>query len=146
MLDTLVSLPPVFIGFGSGMLCKRLGVADARDGDFLLRVVFYICLPALMFLALATVRLDGPLALYPIAALIAVSAGHLAGRIIGRWDDWPRQQYAVLLTGATIVNTGFALPFITSLYGADGVVRIAAFDAVNTTLVFSWVYYTAAPR
>jgi predicted permease len=144
VLDTLVSLLPVFIGFGSGMLCKRLGVADARDGDFLFRVVFYICLPALMFLALATVRLDGPLALYPIAALIAVSAGHLAGRIIGRWDDWPRQQYAVLLTGAMIVNTGFALPFITSLYGADGVVRIAAFDAVNTTLVFSWVYYTAA--
>jgi hypothetical protein len=38
----------------------------------------------------------------------------------------------------------FALPFITSLYGAEGVVRIAAFDAVNTTLVFSWAYYTAA--
>jgi malate permease and related proteins len=144
VLETLLRLLPVFIGIGSGMLFRRLGVAQARDGDFLFRVVFYICLPALMFLALATVRLGGPLALYPIAALIAVTAGHLAGRWIGRWGHWPRQQYAVLLTGAMIVNTGFALPFITSLYGAEGVVRIAAFDAVNTTLVFSWAYYTAA--
>jgi malate permease and related proteins len=126
VLETLLRLLPVFIGIGSGMLFRRLGVAQARDGDFLFRVVFYICLPALMFLALATVRLGGPLALYPIAALIAVTAGHLAGRWIGRWGHWPRQQYAVLLTGAMIVNTGFA------------------FDAVNTTLVFSWAYYTAA--
>jgi predicted permease len=144
VVETLTRLLPVFIGIGAGMLFRRLGVAQVRDGDFLFRVVFYICLPALMFLALATVRLGGPLVLYPIAALIAVTAGHFAGRLIGRWGEWPQQQYAVLLTGAMIVNTGFALPFITALYGAQGVVRIAAFDAVNTTLVFSWVYYAAA--
>jgi hypothetical protein len=144
VFDTLLRLLPVMIGIGSGVLFRQLGLAERRDGDLLFRIVFYICLPALMFLALATVRLDGPLALYPIAALIAVAGGHLAGRLIGRWGYWPRQQHAVLLTGAMIVNTGFALPFITALYGAEGVARIGAFDAVNTTLTFSWAYYTSA--
>ena len=36
------------------------------------------------------------------------------------------------------------LPFVQGLYGADGVARIAAFDAVNTTLTFTWTAYVAA--
>ena len=42
------------------------------------------------------------------------------------------------------VNTGFILPFVQGLYGVDGVARIAAFDAVNTTLTFTWRAYVAA--
>jgi predicted permease len=42
------------------------------------------------------------------------------------------------------VNTGFILPFVQGLFGADGVARIAAFDAVNTTLTFTWTAYVAA--
>lgn len=43
-----------------------------------------------------------------------------------------------------IANSGFELPFVQAIYGAEGVVRIAAFDAVNTALTFSWVYLMAA--
>jgi len=32
---------------------------------------------------------------------------------------------------------------VQGLYGADGVARIAAFDAVNTTLIFTWTAYVA---
>ena len=33
---------------------------------------------------------------------------------------------------------------VARVYGAEGVVRIAAFDAVNTALTFSWAYLMAA--
>jgi predicted permease len=36
------------------------------------------------------------------------------------------------------------LPFVTSAYDAEGVVRIGTSDAVNTTLTLSWTYHTAA--
>jgi predicted permease len=43
-----------------------------------------------------------------------------------------------------IANSCFELPFIQALYGAEGVVRIAAFDAMNTPLTFSWACLMAA--
>jgi predicted permease len=42
-----------------------------------------------------------------------------------------------------IVNTGFQLPFVQVLYGAEGVARIAAFDVVNTTATFTLAYLMA---
>jgi hypothetical protein len=127
-----------------GFLLRRLGAADLRDGDFVFKLVFYVCLPALMFNALSSVDLTRALAIFPLAALVMVATGFVAGRIIAGRVRRPATETAVLLVACMSVNTGFELPFVQALYGADGVARIAAFDAVNTTLTFSWAYYVAA--
>jgi predicted permease len=142
--ETLLRLLPVVLGMAVGFLLRRLGVAEHRDGDFVFKLVFYVCLPALMFTSLSTVDVTGRLAIFPATALAAVSAGYLAGRFAAARARLPPTRAAVLVSACMIVNTGFALPFAQAVYGADGVVRIAAFDAVNTTLTFTWAYYTAA--
>lgn len=144
MGDTLLKILPVLLGFVGGFLLRRFGVAQHRDGDFLFRLVFAICLPALIFTSLSTVQITAALAVYPLSSLLFTVVGFGLAVLVSRRTRWPPTQSAVMITGCMIANSGFELPFIQALYGAEGVVRIAAFDAVNTALTFSWVYLMAA--
>jgi len=144
MLETLVRLLPVVLAMGFGALLRRRGMARAEEGDFLFRVVILICLPALVFSALSQIEITQRLLVFSGTALAAICAGFVVGRLIGGSVDWPPTQAAVLLMSCMIVNSGFVLPFAQPLCGAEGVARIAAFDAVNTTLVFTWIYGVAA--
>ena len=144
VIGTLLRLLPAVLGMTTGYLLRSLGAAEQRDGSFVFKLVFYVGLPALMFTALSTVTFTAALAVFPPAAFAAVATGYLAGRLAASRAKWPPTQTAVLISCCMMVNTGFQLPFVQALYGAQGVARIAAFDAVNTTLTFSWAYYTAA--
>jgi hypothetical protein len=144
VLETLLRLLPIVLGMVAGQMLRRLGVAEPRDGAFLFRLVFTICLPALLFTSLSRADISGELAIFPLAALVAVPAGYLVGRLVAARMRWAPTRTAVLLCSCMIVNTAYALPFAQALYGADGVARIAAVDAVNGILTFTWAYYIAA--
>jgi hypothetical protein len=101
-------------------------------------------MPALAFTALSRVTLDEDLAIFPLAALVIIPAGYLAGRLLAGRGPFVDTQKAVAICCCMNVNTGFILPFVQGLYGVDGVARIAAFDAVNTALTFTWTAYVAA--
>ncbi len=144
MGDTLLKVLPVLLGFLGGFLLRRFRVAEHRDGDFLFRLVFSVCLPALIFTSLSTVQITATLAVYPLSSALFTVVGFGLAVLASRRTRWPPTQTAVLITGCMIANSGFELPFVQALYGAEGVVRIAAFDAVNTALTFSWAYLMAA--
>lgn len=144
MGDTLLKILPVLLGFVGGFLLRRFGVAQHRDGDFLFRLVFSICLPALIFTSLSTVQITAALAVYPLSSVLFTVVGFGLATLVSWRTRWSPTQTAVMVTGCMIANSGFELPFIQALYGAEGVVRIAAFDAVNTALTFSWAYLMAA--
>ena len=144
MVDILIRLLPVALGFAAGFVLRRLQVAEQRDGDFLFKLIIYICLPALIFGSLSAVDLSAALAVFPLAALAAMSAGFAVSRLVASRVNWPPTQTAVLIVASMIVNSGFELPFVQAIYGADGIARIAAFEAVNMTLTFTWAYYMAA--
>lgn len=144
MLDTAVKLLPALLGIAVGYVLRRRGIADDRDGDFLFAVIINAFLPALAFTSLSRVTLDRQLGIFPLAALLIISVGYLAGRLVARSGTFVDTQKAVLVCCCMNVNTGFVLPFVQGLFGAEGVARIAAFDAVNTTLTFTWTAYVAA--
>jgi malate permease and related proteins len=144
VLDTLSRLLPVLVGMAVGFGLRRLRVAGHHDGDFVFKIVFYVCLPALMFTSLATVTVTERLVVFMLAAPAIVAAGYVAGRIVARRRPFTGVQVPVLVTAAMVVNSGFALPFIQALHGAAGVARVAVFDGINSTLTFTWAYYTAA--
>lgn len=137
MLNALGALLPVFAGFGVGFVLRRLGLATRAEGDFIFRLLFYVCSPALIFVALVRAEVSLQLLIFPLFGLLAVTSGYVVGRLLRRGD-------AVLLMACMIVNSGFSLPFVQALYGAEGLARLAAFDAVAAALVFTWVYSIAA--
>ena len=144
MTGTIVKLLPALLGIAVGYLVKLRGVAGDRDADFLFRLIVNVFLPALAFTALSRVSIDRNLVVFPLTALVIIAAGHLAGRLTAARGPFIGTQQIVAICSCMSVNTGFILPFVQSLYGADGVARIAAFDAVNTTLTFTWTAYVAA--
>lgn len=144
MWAALVQLLPVVAGIAAGFTLRRTGSASRADGDFVFRLVFQVCLPPLMFSSLSQVEVTSGLAVFPLAALAAGVVGHVAARVVVARAGWPPERAAVALCACMVVNGGFALTFAQALYGADGVARIAAFEAVNATLAFTWVYRTAA--
>lgn len=144
MFDTLVKLLPALLGIAAGYTLRRRGVADDRDADFLFALIVNVFLPALAFTSLSRAHLDRSLAVFPVAALLIITSGHLLARLVASRGPFVGTQKTVLVCCCMNVNTGFILPFVQGLYGADGVARIAAFDAVNTTMTFTWTAYIAA--
>lgn len=139
---TLVGLAPVLIGLACGWGLRRAGVASGGDGRFLLLLNLYVCMPALILRSLAEVELTREVAVFPVAAAAMVGAGYVAGVVASRRR--PRSEAAVVLMAFMIVNVAFALPFVEAVYGAAGVARLAAFDAVNNLLVLTVVHGIAA--
>ena len=144
VLATVLKLLPVVLGIGTGVLLRRTALASAADGEFLFRLVFAVCLPALMFTSVSTVRVTPGLALFLAVPPVMVAAGYTAGRLVGRTSRYSGTEVPVVVIACMIVNAGFTLPFVQALHGADGVARVAVFDAVNASLTFSWAYWTAA--
>jgi hypothetical protein len=144
VLETLLRLLPVIIGIAAGHLLRRLGMVDHRDGETVFKLVFYVFFPPLIFMSLSTVDLGGTLLVFPITAAAIIVTGYLTGRLVSAKAKFDPVQAAVFLSACMIVNSGFALPFVQAVFGQEGVARIAAFDLVNTTVSFTWAYYTAA--
>jgi hypothetical protein len=134
---------PVFAGVAAGHVLVRTGVATREHGQFFLVFAFYVCMPALVFDAFLAVEPTWQLATLPLAALLAVVGGYVAGWLVSRALRLPPPRLAVFLMACMIVNTHFTLPFIQARLGAAGVARLMAFDVVNSALVFTWVYAIA---
>ena len=137
-----LALAPVVAGFLTGALLRRIGVASGDDGRFLLLLNLLVCMPALMLRSLTQVPLSVEFAIFPLSALVMVSVGRMIGGAASRSMHVGHDR-AILIMGFMVVNAAFALPFVETVYGAAGVARLAAFDAVNNALVMTWVYAVA---
>lgn len=141
MLSTLLALAPVVAGLACGWAMRTSGAAGAGDGRFLLLLNLYVCMPALILRSLSEVTLSRELGVFPVAAAVMVAVGGLVGAWASR--GLPRGEGAVVVMGFMVVNCAFALPFVEAVYGAAGVARLAAFDAVNSILVLTVVHALA---
>ncbi|MGJ9412727.1 AEC family transporter [Aeromicrobium sp. CF4.19] len=145
MLTAAVALAPVVGGMAAGQALRRLGTAGVRDGQFLLLLNLWVCMPALVFRALSGVEPARELALFPALAAGSVLAGYVLGRVaVSRFDVGGSPQRGVVLMAFMVVNAAFALPFVDALYGDAGVARLAAFDVVNNILVLTAVSTVAS--
>ena len=143
-MTALVQLLPVLLGMAIGFTLRRLAVASQADGEFVFKLVFYVFIPALLFTSLTTVPIRPEVGVFLIAPVFAVGVGYLAGRLLARSSLFTETQVPVLLVASMVVNAGFPLPFAQAAHGVEGVIRVLAFDAVNTIFTFTLAYRTAA--
>jgi predicted permease len=143
MIDTLSQISWVLAGFAIGFVLRRTSIAKESDGAFIFRLVFYVCVPALVFISLAQVSLTRHLLIFSLLASLLYVAGFFAGSMVLRKSQLDVTQKAVFLIGSMGLNSLFAVPFLQSLYGAEGVARYIAYDLVNTVLLYAWAYSVA---
>ena len=119
MLDTIIKIFPLILVFGIGYGLKKLKFLTSDDGSSLLKVIFSAGVPALVFTSILKVNIDASIAILCLLPAAIVGTTLLAvftlrGSLLKKVNI---KAFGSLLVGVTIMNTGFLLPFVESIWG-----------------------------
>lgn len=143
MANLALQLLPIFAYFGLGLLLRRNGVANRDHGDFLLRFMFLVTLPALILTSVPQVMFTVNKALLPLVN-IAVNAVCLGATVlVARARHFDRRTTGTLVVNTAIANNSFMFPFILAVYGQAGFADAVLFDIGNALMMATWVYALA---
>lgn len=140
MWTTFGALAPVFLLIALGWLLRTRGFAGDAFWPAAERLVYFVLLPALLFLTTATADLGGlrllPLAAALILAILATAALTLALR---PWLGVGDGAFTSVFQGAIRNNTYVGLAAASALYGAPGLalMGIVVFVVVTTVNLLS---------
>lgn len=144
MNEVVLKITPVILIFILGYVLKRINLLKKEDGDLLLKIVFYISLPALIFLSVTSINLSFEFIYLPIIAVLIIFITFFVSLVYGRMIlHLPNFSLGVFLIGSMIMNIGFNLPFFIAAYGEEGLARASIFDFGNAFLVLTFIYYLA---
>lgn len=139
----LVNIVPLAVIFFLGVILRLCGVFAQSVAYFLLKLFFYLALPALIMLSIPGLQLNADLMFLPLSSMLIIFCTALIAFMCSR--VWPLndQTFAVFLIGAMIMNGGFVFPFVLASYGQEGIALAALFDFGTALIVFTFVYFQA---
>lgn len=136
---------PIFGFVLVGFLLKQVGLIRLGDSQVIARLIINTTLPALIFLSIARANVaPSKLAVLALCGMLvslglSVISGSLAGYL-----GYERQIAGVVILGTMIINIGFFLfPVFQTVYGQEGISRLAAFDLGNSIVAHSYGFYLA---
>lgn len=138
MDQLLLFIPAIIALVVVGWLLKRAGFMDRADVEVLNRVIIYVSLPALIFLAVQRADLSLSLAKIPLFAiavmLLCLAAAYGAGRVL----KLPAALMGAFLLVAAMGNTGYlGFPLTIGLLGQASLVKSVFYDFGTVALLFS---------
>lgn len=143
MFQILLQLLPVFAYFGLGILIRKQGLADKNHADFLLRLVFFVCLPLLILNSVSQLELNASTALLPISNVL-VNLTSLAGAfLLFRFMKLSRPQQGTVVVNSSISNNSYMFPFVLAVYGQAGFAEAILYDFGNAVMMATLVYALA---
>lgn len=143
MFDAFLKISPILATFALGYVLKRLKVFKAEDGGLLLKLVFFVASPALVYISTSTVKITPHLLAFPLIASLTMLTVYLVDVFVTKNFKVPAKTLGVYFVGTLIANTGFALPFLLATYGFDVAARVAMYDLAGGILTYTLVYSLA---
>ena len=134
---------PIIIIFFLGYFLKKIKLFGSSTADTLLKIVFYVTLPALTFLSGSTAILTLKFFYLPIIAIAVVLIIFSVSFPLSKKFNLPKATQGTFIVGTLIMNTGFTLPFVLAAYGNQGLAIYTIFDFGNTLMIFTFAYYFA---
>jgi len=136
----LQTLLPIFVYFLIGFLLRYRGIANRDQADFLFRVVLYVTLPALVFLAIADAELSHRTILLPVAGITVNLVCAIAAIFYVRTMKLENHRAGAIVLGAGITNMLFVFPFVLSVLGQAALADAILFDLGNAVFVGTIAY------
>ncbi len=140
-MESLPVLSLVVVGF----VLKKLGVLKLEDGHLFSRLILNITLPAVIFLSISQADIEPlqmgvlVLASFYVSLVLRLLSGGIT-RLLKIEDSVA----GVIILASMVMNIGSLLyPVIHTVYGAEGVSRVAAFDIGNSLMASGYGYYIA---
>lgn len=124
-----------------GYVCRRLDFLKAEDTQTLNKIVVYIAIPCLIFLAMYNADLSN-IKTFGTITFICITVGLISGIItyIFTYSRGysPKTRWGVV-AASTLFNSGFlGYPVTLGVFGAAGLVRAVFFDVGSTILFISF--------
>lgn len=117
------------------MVLKISGVATRDHAQFILRLVFFVTLPALAFLSIASQAFSSERLLLPVAAIIVnLACTGLALAYIRRAAFDGKTAGAIVLS-AGVANVAFVIPFVEYGLGTAALASVVLYDVGNAVFV-----------
>lgn len=140
MNELVIGLAPVFLSFLAGLTLKMTGVLQEEDGTVVLKIVFFVTIPALVFKVIYKAELTPDLLLLPFIAVFIILLNCMLAFLVGTKLALERPQFGVLMVASMIMNLGFNIPFVLAAYGEVGLARASLIDLGNGILSLTFVY------
>jgi malate permease and related proteins len=143
MSEIILKLAPIFFFFLIGVVLRRVGLAQRSDGDFALRLAFFVTLPLLILLTLHDATLSAEKAWLPVANIVVNFLCLGTMLVVTRPIHLPRATVGAMAMNTMIVNNAFMFPFILAVYGESGFADSVLFDFGNAIMVATVTYAMA---
>jgi predicted permease len=137
----VTQLAPIFLLFGLGILLRRTGFMAQEQAGFLLKMVFFVTLPALVLSKVSLLEFDpGNLRLALLAVLLLLCAWPLARWLADRAPGLERTSRGSVILSCMIPNNAFIIPFALWGLGDEAFAYVMLFDAGLAIIVSSLAY------
>jgi len=144
MNQFFVSLISVLLFISIGYLARQFKLLDLDIGKKIIKFLFTIPLPILVFSSFASNPIETQFLSLPlIACLITISLMAIS-YLVGKALKYDRKTLGTLMTASGISSTLlFALPFIAAFYGPEQTRYLFLYDFGNGLMAWTLVYYWA---
>lgn len=144
MSQYIQSLISILLFIALGYSARYLKLLDENIGKQIIKFLFTIPLPLLIFLSFATSIIDRQYYILPFIAVMLSLFLMGISYAIGTIMKFGPKSTGTLLVAAGISSTLlFALPFINAFYGTENTKYLFLFDFGNGLVAWSLVYYLA---
>jgi hypothetical protein len=134
---------PLLIVFFLGYGVKLAGLFNKEAGHLFLKFVFFISLPALIFVSVKSASLTPRYALLPAAAAAITLVTFGLSQLFGRLLRLSSPKMGVFTVGVSIMNLTFVFPFIIAAWGDEGFSIASVFNLGCAVLHLTLLYYMA---
>jgi len=142
MTFALRLLPTITIFF-IGLTLRHIKLFTENTGHDLLRLVFYLFLPALVFSSIIKTDISLEMAYVPLIPIIPILLTYFAITQYLKTHPKPKSTAGVIYIASMIANTGFMIPFLGAAFGDDGYARAIVYDIGNSFFIFTFIYFVA---
>ncbi len=143
MLSILVRLLPIIGTFLLGIFLRRIKLFTEDNAARFLQLVLYVALPAYAFESVATIDLEPHHLCLPLAAIGTYILIWGISYIVSRSLKMDRKRQGSFIVGSLIVNIAFAIPFVISVYGEEGMAYVSLYNLGNGFMTFAFCYFLA---
>lgn len=120
-----------------GYICRRIGLLKPDDAKILNKIVVYLAIPSLIFLAMYNADLSDTVTLGTIT-LICITIGILCGDIaylFASLRNYSKETRWGLVTASAMLNSGFlGYPVVLGVFGSIGLVSAVFYDLGSVIL------------
>ncbi len=134
----------VFVYFGIGVALRATGIAGESHAQFVLRLVFFVTLPALAFLAISEQPFAPEKLLLPLAAIAVNLACMFCSLAYVRIAGFGQNVAGTVILGSSVANVAFVIPFIEYGLGPAALAAVVLYDAGNAIFVATGSNFVAA--